>query len=36
MKVHAAVTNETGELALFVSDLLNVDHHSYDAGDGRR
>jgi FkbM family methyltransferase len=33
--VHAAVSDRTGTLALFVADDLNVDHHSYDTGDGR-
>lgn len=34
--VPAAVSDATGELVLHVSDELNVDHHTYDAGDGRR
>ena len=34
--VPAAVSARSGELELFVSEELNVDHHTYDAGDGRR
>ena len=33
--VHAAVCDRSGTLQLFVADDLNVDHHSYDTGDGR-
>jgi FkbM family methyltransferase len=34
--VHAAVSEKSGTLRLYVADDLNVDHHTYDAGDGRR
>jgi FkbM family methyltransferase len=33
--VHAAVSDKSGTLQLFIADDLNVDHHSYDSGDGR-
>jgi FkbM family methyltransferase len=33
--VHAAVTDRSGTIELFVADDLNVDHHTY-ASDGRR
>lgn len=34
--VHAAVSEKSGTLRLYVADDLNVDHHTYDAGEGRR
>ncbi|MBC7939432.1 MAG: FkbM family methyltransferase [Chitinophagaceae bacterium] len=34
--VQAAVADREGEIALFVSDDLNVDHRTYDDGRGRR
>jgi FkbM family methyltransferase len=34
--VHAAVAERSGTLTLFVADDLNVDHHTYDGGEGRR
>jgi len=34
--VHAAVSEKSGTLQLYVADTLNVDHHTYDAGEGRR
>lgn len=33
--VHAAVAERSGTLSLHVADDLNVDHHSYDDGEGR-
>jgi FkbM family methyltransferase len=33
---HAAVGATTGTIRLFVSDKLNVDHRTFDSGDGRR
>jgi FkbM family methyltransferase len=33
---HAAAAEHSGALRLYVADDLNVDHHSYDDGDGRR
>ena len=33
--MHAAVTDRSGTIELFVADDLNVDHHTY-ASDGRR
>jgi FkbM family methyltransferase len=34
--IHAAAAERSGTLRLYVADDLNVDHHSYDDGDGRR
>lgn len=34
--VHTAVGEKTGELNLYISDDMNVDHRSYDSGDKRR
>jgi FkbM family methyltransferase len=34
--VQAAVASRSGEVMLFVKDDLNVDHHIYDDGEGRR
>jgi FkbM family methyltransferase len=34
--VHAAVGSQSGTLKLYVSNDLNVDHHTYDDGEGRR
>lgn len=34
--VHAAASDESGTCVLFISDALNVDHHTYDSGEGRR
>jgi FkbM family methyltransferase len=34
--MHAAVAERGGTLDLYVADDLNVDHHSYDDGEGRR
>ena len=34
--IHAAVGETTGTIGLFVSDTLNVDHHTYDDGKGRK
>ncbi len=34
--VHAAVAERSGTLRLYVADDLNVDHHTYDDGEGRR
>jgi FkbM family methyltransferase len=33
--VHAAVGEKSGTTALFLSDTLNVDHRTYDDGNGR-
>ncbi len=33
--IRAAVGEHTGTLTLHLSDDLNVDHHAYDAGEGR-
>jgi FkbM family methyltransferase len=33
--VQAAVGNATGELTLYRSDVMNVDHQTYDSGEGR-
>lgn len=32
---HAAASDQTGTCTLYLSTSLNVDHHSYDSGDGR-
>lgn len=34
--IQAAVGGKTGDTALFLSDELNVDHRTYDTGEGRR
>ena len=34
--VHAAVGRSTGDIILFESDELNVDHRVYDTGENRR
>lgn len=34
--VQSAVGDSSGQIGLFVSDSLNVDHHAYDSGEGRR
>jgi FkbM family methyltransferase len=34
--IHAAVAGNTGEIVLFESDELNVDHRVYDTGENRR
>ena len=34
--VNAAVGGRSGEITLFVSAALNVDHHTYDDGEGRQ
>lgn len=33
--IHAAAAERSGKLRLFMSDKLNVDHHTYDDGEGR-
>lgn len=33
---HAAVGERNGVIKLFISDELNVDHRTFDSGDGRR
>jgi FkbM family methyltransferase len=33
---HAAVGDRSGTIRLFVSDELNVDHRTFDSGDGRK
>ena len=33
---HAAIGNCSGTISLFVSDELNVDHRTFDTGDGRK
>jgi FkbM family methyltransferase len=33
---HAAVGERNGILRLYISDALNVDHQTYDSGEGRR
>ncbi|MBX4976099.1 FkbM family methyltransferase [Rhizobium lentis] len=33
---HAAVGERSGAIKLFMSDELNVDHRTFDSGDGRR
>jgi FkbM family methyltransferase len=32
----AAVGNRSGSTLLYMSEAMNVDHHTYDAGDGRK
>jgi FkbM family methyltransferase len=34
--VHAAVGAQQGTVKLYISNELNVDHHTYDSADGRR
>jgi FkbM family methyltransferase len=34
--IRAAIARKSGELKLFIADDLNVDHHTYDDGEGRR
>jgi FkbM family methyltransferase len=34
--VQSAIGSTTGEITLYFSEDLNVDHHTYDSGDGRR
>lgn len=34
--VQSAVGESSGEISLYLSEDLNVDHHTYDNGDGRR
>jgi FkbM family methyltransferase len=34
--VHAAVGEKSGMIGLFLSDALNVDHRTYDDGNGRK
>ena len=34
--VHAAVGEKSGTIGLFLSDTLNVDHRTYDDGNGRQ
>jgi FkbM family methyltransferase len=34
-KIHAAASASRGKLLLFLSEKLNVDHHTYDDGEGR-
>jgi len=33
--IHAALAEKNGQLRLFLSEILNVDHHTYDDGEGR-
>jgi FkbM family methyltransferase len=33
--IHAAASSRRGKLHLFLSEKLNVDHHTYDDGEGR-
>jgi FkbM family methyltransferase len=34
--IHAAAAERFGKLRLFMSEKLNVDHHTYDEGEGRQ